>query len=465
MVTAAPGKMGLEIWYLDGMIKKIHYDYQPPRTARSTPPRRGKRRFFPAVLILVALTVGGLILFGPSGPDLQARTSPVEISAPQSKIRLPVRNRIAAVISAGETISSLLGGYFTPQEIHDLGQQSKQVFPLTRICAGQPYQICTSDDKFESFIYEIDQEEQLVIRREEDQLLVERVPIEYEIRTQIVRGQVESSLFEAVSKAGETSELATALADIFAWDIDFVRDLRRGDTFSALVEKRYREGQPAGYGRVLAAEFRNNGELYRAFAYQDDERAVSYYDETGRSVRKAFLKAPLSFSRISSGFTFKRFHPITKTWKAHPAIDYAAPRGTPIKTVGDGTIIRIGYTQWNGNFVEVRHNGGYNTIYLHMSKFASGMKKGRRISQGQVIGYVGSTGLATGAHLCFRMTHNGAPVNPYKVKAQAARPVTEANMTDFKQRTRSLVARLEGRAEVRTASLKTPADNGQNQRN
>ncbi len=447
------------------MIKKTCYDYQPPRLAVRPPARRVTRRFFPAVLILVTLTVSGLILFGPTGPELQARTAPVEISVPQPIIIIPVHTRVDAVIAAGETISSLLGSYFTPQEIHDLGLQSKKVFPLARICAGQPYQLYTSDDKFESFIYEIDQEEQFVIRREDEQLLVERIPIEYEIRTEIVRGLVESSLFEAVSKAGETSELATALADIFAWDIDFVRDLRTGDSFSALVEKRFREGQPAGYSRVLAAEFRNNGELFRAFAYQDGERVSSYYDETGRSVRKAFLKAPLSFSRISSGFTFKRFHPITKTWKAHPAIDYAAPRGTPIKTVGDGTITRIGYTKANGYFIEVRHNGGYKTIYLHMSKFVSGMKMGKRVDQGQVIGYVGSTGLATGPHLCFRMKKNGSPVNPYKVKAPAAKPVLAANMADFKQHTRSLVAQLEGRVETRMAALNPPADGGQHASN
>mgnify|MGYP002640643178 CR=1 FL=1 len=447
------------------MIKKIRYDYQPPRSALRAPTRRNTRRFFPAVIILVALTVAGLILFGPSGPDLQARTAPLEISAPRSKIRIPVRNRIDATISAGETISSLLGGYFTPQEIHDLGQQSKKIFPLTSICAGQPYQICTSDDQFESFIYEIDQEDLLIIRREAEQLLVERVPIEYETRTQVVRGHVESSLFEAVANAGESSELATALADIFAWDIDFVRDLRTGDTFSALVEKRFREGKSAGYGRVLAAEFRNNGDLYRAFAYQDADRPTSYYDESGRSVRKAFLKAPLSFSRISSGFSLKRFHPITKTWKSHPAIDYAAPRGTPIKTIGDGTITRIGYTKGNGNFIEMRHNSTYKTIYLHMSKFASGMKKGKRVAQGHVIGYVGSTGLATGPHLCFRMYKNGSPVNPNKVKAPAAKPISKSNLANFKLLTRSLIAQLEGREEVRMASLKAPAPNIQTQSN
>lgn len=448
------------------MIKKVRYDYQPPRSARRQRPQRGTRRFLPAVILLVALTVGGIILFGPSGPDLQASITPVEVSAPKhEKIRIPQRDVFRSTIQSGETISSLLGGYFTPQEIHDLGKRSKKVFPLTRIIAGQPYQVSTLDGKFDTFAYEIDSEEQLVIRRQEDKILLERVPINYEVSRQIVRGRVESSLFEAVANTGESSELATALADIFAWDIDFLRDLRKGDSFSALVEKRYRDGKPAGYGRVLAAEFRNNGALFRAFYYKDGDRPASYYDEKGRSVRKAFLKAPLSFTRISSGFTFKRFHPITKTWKSHPAIDYAAPTGTPIKTVGDGTITRIGYTKGNGNFVEVRHSGGYRTIYLHMSRFGRGMKKGKRVAQGQIIGYVGATGLATGPHLCFRMKKNGRPVNPYKVKAPAAKPVSKKLISDFKRHSRGLTAQLEGREEIQVATLKEQAEPGLTQHN
>ncbi len=289
-------------------------------------------------------------------------------------------------------------------------------------------------------------------------MLVERKPIEYDVQTEVVRGQIDSSLFEAVTKMGESSELAMTLANIFAWDIDFVRDLRQGDSFSVLVEKRYREGRQAGYGRVLAADFRNNGELYQAFYFGDENGVGSYYDEAGRSLQKAFLKAPLEFSRISSGFTNKRFHPITKSWKAHPAIDYAAPKGTPIKTVGDGTITRIGHTSGNGNFIEVRHSGGYKTMYLHMSRFAKGMGQGKRVVQGQVIGYVGSTGLATGPHLCFRMKHNDAPVNPYKVKTPAAKPVSAAQMQSFKQQVAALRNELDGRNSEQTAQLQVPAN-------
>ncbi len=268
-----------------------------------------------------------------------------------------------------------------------------------------------------------------------------------------VRGRIDSSLFEAVTSTGESDVLAMNLADIFAWDIDFILDIREGDSFQALVEKRYREGKPAGYGRILAAEFTNQGTTFQAFLYQDGDRRPDYFDADGQSLRKAFLKAPLSFSRISSGFTMRRYHPITKTWKAHPAIDYAAPRGTPIKSVGDGTIIKKGYTRGNGNYVKIRHNSSYETLYLHMKGFAKGIAKGKRVAQGQTIGYVGSTGLATGPHLCFRMYKNGAPVNPHRVKAPSANPVSKESLADFKVTVGELHAKLTDQPLVKTASI------------
>lgn len=430
------------------MIKKIKRDYQPPRSSlHYSRRRRSKRRFVPAVLFMLSITVSGLILFGsPSNTVSQAQVAPVEISAPPINLPVPPdRKEFADVIKPGETISVLLGEFFSPQEIHDLNKRSKKVFPFTKICAGKPYKICTTDDQFESFTYEIDDTEQLVIRAGEEKPIIEKVQIEYQIETELVRGTIDSSLFLAVTDTGESSELAIRLADIFAWDIDFIRDIRVGDTFQTLVEKRYRDGASAGYGKVLAAEFVNRGDTYRAIYFKDGDKAPSYYNPDGKSVRKAFLKAPLAFSRISSGFSMKRFHPITKTWKSHPAIDYAAPRGTPIKTVGDGTITRKGYTKGNGNFIEIRHNNSYSTLYLHMSKFARKMAKGKKVVQGQVIGYVGSTGLATGDHLCFRMRKNGAPVNPYKVKVPASKPVSKANLAAYNALVEPLVARLEGR--------------------
>lgn len=363
------------------------------------------------------------------------------------------------LIRPGDTISALLGGHLTPQQIHSLAQQSKAVFPLTRISAGQPYELSTVDGQFEAFVYDIDREEQLHIRIVNDRFQVETVPITYQVHVEQVEGVIRSSLFEAVSEIGEEADLAIGLSDIFAWDIDFIRDIRKDDSFQALVERRYRDGEPAGYGRILAAEFVNQGKLYRALWFRDGERSAAYYDPEGNSLRKAFLKAPLAFSRISSGFSTRRFHPITKNWKSHPAIDYAAPTGTPIKTVGDGVVVEKGYTSGNGNYVKVRHNSIYSTLYLHMSRFARGLQKGKRISQGDVIGYVGSTGLATGPHLCFRMYKNGTPVNPLHQRSTPSQPVSPQHLAEFRELTSPLLARLETKtaAKLQLANIAPPA--------
>ncbi|WP_432821615.1 peptidoglycan DD-metalloendopeptidase family protein [Trichloromonas sp.] len=421
----------------------MDFDFNTPRImARS---RRKKKRT-PLLLMLLAL-VGTIFLLTnrQSVTPTEARVAPVEATIqaapPISEIQ---REILEGAISPGDTITSLLSAYFSPREIHELGQQSRGVFPLSNICAGQPYKICLSDGSFEQFEYDIDRDDQLIIRHGEEGFDVERIAIDYTVETGLIEGTITSSLFEAVADIGESAELAMNLADIFAWDINFILDIRAGDSFKALVEKRFREGQPAGYGRILAAEFTNQGETFRAFLFKDGDNPASYYDANGKSLRKAFLKAPLAFSRISSGFTMKRFHPISKTWKAHPAIDYAAPTGTPIKAVGDATIIKIGYTQYNGNFIKLRHNNSYETLYLHMSRFGKGMKQGKKVSQGTVIGYVGSTGLATGPHLCFRMFQNGTPVNPYKIKAPAATPISRERMAEFQAMSVPLLSRLQG---------------------
>jgi len=272
-------------------------------------------------------------------------------------------------------------------------------------------------------------------------------------------GTISSNLFNAVDEIGEKPELAINLAEIFAWDIDFILDIRKGDSFQAVVEKRFREGNPAGYGRILAAEFSNQGKNFQAVLFKNGKNSPDYYDSEGNNLRKAFLKAPLSFTRISSGFSLKRFHPITRTWKAHPAIDYVAPPGTPIKTVGDGTVVRKGYTKGNGKFVEIRHTNGYSTIYLHMSRFAKRLRKGKRITQGQIIGYVGSTGLATGPHLCFRMRKKGTPINPNKVRVPSAPAVSNQNMEEFLVFSAPLLAQLEG-IDTCQAKIDIPPETG-----
>ena len=424
----------------------MQFDYQPPigKEIRNNRKKRSRLPLLAVLVIMIALTLP--FIFSDSTPSSEARTQP-EISAAQPAKQIPEirRETVEGTIKSGDSISLLLDEHLTLQEIDTLNRQSRTIFPLSKICVGQPYKICLTDDQFEKFEYDINKEEQLVIVRGTENFDVQRHPIDYTVKTELVRGTIETSLFEAVTEAGEQPELAMNLADIFAWDIDFILDIRKKDSFQALVEKRWRDGEPAGYGRILAAEFNNQGKPFRAFLYKDGEKNLHYYDENGDSVRKLFLKAPLSFSRISSGFTMRRYHPITKTWKAHPAIDYAATTGTPIKAVGDGTIIKIAKDRYNGRHIKIRHNGTYQTLYLHMNSFARGMKKGKKVSQGQVIGYVGSTGLATGPHLCFRMYKHGNPVNPSRVKAKSAEPVSSANLTAYKASIAPLMAKLESK--------------------
>ncbi|NOQ41733.1 MAG: peptidase M23, partial [Desulfuromusa sp.] len=303
-------------------------DYQPQRGSvnlRRHKSKKGKMVVSAVLVLFVGISL--LLLSSGPGPELEARETPVVASVPAVPPAPPepVREEIRATVPAGSSITALLGNYFTAQEIHNLNQQSHDIFPFTKICAGRPYQIVTIDGRFNSFIYEIDAEELLVISRDADQINMERQPIIYDVTTELIQGTIESSLLSAISKINEEPLLAYILADIFGWDINFILDLRVGDTFQALVEKRFREGEFAGYGNVLVAEFVNQKKVFKAVRFKEGDQKVSFYNEKGENLRKAFLKAPLSFTRISSGYTMRRLHPITKVWKAHPAIDYAAP--------------------------------------------------------------------------------------------------------------------------------------------
>ena len=368
-----------------------------------------------------------------------------------------VKKEKAGTIKKGDTITAILGNYLSTQQIFQLIQQSKNIFPFSKFCIGQPYKIFLIDGQFNSFLYNIDRDEQLLIQQDENEFKISLIPIDYDVTTKVISGTITTNLFDAVAKIGEEADLAINLAEIFAWDIDFMLDIREGDLFRAVVEKRFLNGQPAGYGRILAAEFINQGKSYRAIFFSDVSGKTNYYDLEGKNLRKGFLKAPLAFTHISSGFTMRRFHPISKTWKAHPAIDYVAPTGTPIKAVGEGTVVRIGKTRGNGNFIEIHHPNGYSTLYLHMSKFAKGIKKSKRVIPGQIIGYVGATGLATGPHLCFRMRKNGKPVNPNKVKMPTAPSVSSENMAEFSTIAAQLVAQLRG-GEILQAKLESHSE-------
>lgn len=419
-------------------------DFNPPRNAPAQ--FRRPRWRLPFLLLLLLFVLGILLLDNHESPTVTEASAVPEATAKPSPPPVPklLKKTIDGTVQPGDTATSLLDGYCTAQELHSLAVKSRKVFPLSRLCAGQPFTLRLIDGAFDRFEYDIDENDQLIIQKAAEGFDVSRSPIPYAVKTSRVRGEIKTNLFDAVTDSGEDTELAVELANIFAWDIDFIRDIRAGDSFQVLVEKRFRQGQPAGYGRILAAEFTNRGESFRAFLFKDGDHRPAYYDAEGNSLRKAFLKAPLDFTRISSGYSMHRFHPITRTWKAHPAIDYAAPVGTPIKTVGDGTIYKIGYNRFNGNYIKIRHSNGYVSIYLHMTRFARGMKRYKRVAQGEVIGYVGATGLATGPHLCFRMRKNGEPINPIKLRSRSAAPVSKAHRAEFGKQIPSVLARLEG---------------------
>jgi murein DD-endopeptidase MepM/ murein hydrolase activator NlpD len=246
-----------------------------------------------------------------------------------------------------------------------------------------------------------------------------------------VSGVINSSLYESLEKESADPRLTMKLADVYAWTIDFY-DIKKGDWYKVEYEEKYVNGKAIETGNISSAVFHHDGETFYAFYFQPDSaKEGHYYDEHARSLRKAFLKAPLKFIRITSHYTLRRFHPVQKRWKAHLGTDYGAPTGTPIMTTGDGVVIASTFSRFNGNYVKVRHNATYTTQYLHKSKRAD--RVGQHVKQGQVIGYVGSTGLATGPHVCYRFWKNGKQVDPLKQHFPAAEPVPQDEMQLFQQ--------------------------------
>ncbi|GFM34800.1 peptidoglycan DD-metalloendopeptidase family protein [Desulfovibrio subterraneus] len=373
----------------------------------------------------------------------------------------PVKAVHPGIVGNGDTASSILAQWFNPAEIHELAQICKPVFPLRQLRAGQPYRVYTEDGVVTRLEYEIDNDKFLTITPQKKQEGVEACPsftaelhdIPYDYKTVRVAGTVSSSLFEAVEQAGENASLAIVLADIFGWEIDFIRNLREGDKFSAVVEKRYRDGEFKGYKRVLAASFTNQGELHEGFRMKDEYGVYQFFNAEGGNLRRAFLKAPLSFQRISSNFSRSRLHPVLKTYRPHYGVDYAAPTGTPVHAIGDGTVTKVARDHAAGNYIKIRHVNGYESGYLHLSRFAKGMKSGKRIRQGETIGYVGSTGYATGPHLDFRIQKNGSYLNPRQIISPRSEPVSKKQMGKFKTLVQELRPMLNPETTVGTITV------------
>lgn len=289
----------------------------------------------------------------------------------------------------------------------------------------------------------LNESQTLKVSRDGDQLKADVVQNVLDTRSRTVRGRIDSSLFEAVESAGAHDQTAVALADIFGWDIDFVLDVRTGDTFAVTYSEIWRDGKFVKDGPIEAAEFVNQGREFRAARYVDPDGESHYYTPDGRSMHKAFLRAPVEFTRVSSRFNSARLHPILNRIRAHKGVDYAAPIGTPVKAAGDGSIRFAGVMGGYGNVVEIEHSRSVMTVYGHLSRFARGTRVGAHVTQGTVIAYVGMTGLATGPHLHYEYRVNGVFKNPQTVPLPSAAPIDARYRDDFLARTAPLLATLD----------------------
>ena len=338
-------------------------------------------------------------------------------------------NVIKGSVKRGQTMGEILYlNHIDHFEINKIVERSKGIFDVRRVNTGKKYTvICASDStkKAQYFIYEIDATNYVVFDlRGEIDVYKGKKPVIVKLKT--ASGIIKSSLWLTMEEQKLSPKLTAELSTIYAWTIDFFK-IQKNDGFRVYYEDKYIDGQYIGIGRLLAAEFTHKGQDFYSFYYKENENFGDYYDEQGKTLRKAFLMAPVDYKRISSRYSKRRKHPVTGRWKGHFGTDYAAEKGTPIWSTANGTIIAATYTKNNGNYVKVRHNGTYTTQYLHMSKIKPGIRKGVFVKQGDIIGYVGSTGLATGPHVCYRFWKNDKQVDPFKQKLPPGDPIKKEN--------------------------------------
>ena len=335
-------------------------------------------------------------------------------------------------IKSGETFSIILSKEGVPyQRILDAVSKSKPIFNVRDIREGKNYYCFKNNDSTNTLAYFIYQQNRThyIKYTFEDSIRVSSEQITVRIDTSKAQGVISSSLWISMQKAGVDPRLSMALADIYAWTIDFY-GLQKGDSFNIIYQRRFIDTNYIGIGKIIASDFKNGNHHYYAYLFEQDS-LEDYFDSEGGSLRRAFLKAPLKFKRISSRFSESRYHPILKIRRPHHGVDYAAPRGTPVHTIGDGKVVFIGRKGGYGNRIEIKHNSTYSTGYAHLSKFAKGLKRGDFVKQGTTIGYVGSTGVATGPHLDFRVYKNGKPIDPLKMKSPPAIPINLKNKANF----------------------------------
>ena len=399
-------------------------------------PRNKRIRKTPIAIVSLLIAVFVLFAFASPSQKPEIKNFSQQLTMPTAPLLSFVDSEIQekvnwqeVTVKKGQTLSSIFDDLNLSQSLlYKIVNIDKKSKLLTKIFPGAVIKFEIDNNEFKQLKFNLTESEELIIIQEELQLITQIVEHPTELQVQTANGTITGSLFNAGKKAGLTDAMVMKLANIFAWDIDFILDIRQGDSFSLIYEKIYQNGEFLRDGKIVAASFTNQGQTYKAVAFDDGE-GWSYYNPEGRNMKKAFLRAPLNFSYISSNFNPRRFHPVQKRVKAHRGIDYAAPRGTPVFAAGNGKVIKAGYSKYNGNYVFIQHNNGIVTKYLHFTKRK--VKRGQRVKQGQTIGTVGSTGMVTGAHLHYEFLLNGVHRNPRTVKLPKASPLAKSKIESF----------------------------------
>lgn len=381
-------------------------------------------------LPVVLLSVGGL-------DTLATRRSSREIQpaavTTQSALRADwpqLKTIVGSFAPNGNITDTLLRHGLMREQVLRLVEETRPVYNLARIVAGRPYWLdIAPDNDLRSFRYPLDDERYLTVYRDGDRYVPVVKGFPFFVGVETVEGMIRTSLFAAMTDVHEEERLALDLADTFMWDIDFYTDLQPGDKFRIIVEKKYLDGKLVKYGAILAASFTNQQRIHTAFRFQSRPGVYEYFSADGRALKRSFLKSPLKFARVTSRFSGARMHPVLRIVRPHLGVDYAAPIGTPVVSVGAGTVTSAGSTPEAGKMVRIRHAGGYETLYLHLMQIQ--VRAGERVEQNQVIGRVGSTGLSTGPHLDFRVLQHGRYINPTKVIFPPSPPVPPSEFARF----------------------------------
>jgi murein DD-endopeptidase MepM/ murein hydrolase activator NlpD len=402
-------------------------------------------------LIILPFFLCGFLLGYLTGSEEDSATQKEEIITPVNDHHLTHNEQQEEITTVDYTFKQrdtfyevLLDFGIPPQEIFSLIESSKKIYNLKRVTPGNTMAL-KIDPVHHTVVrleFIFDGRQMLVVTKTDQGYLASKEEIAFDSKLRTIAGTIKNSLFEDATKSGCSPQLILNFADIFAWDVDFLSDLRENDSFKLLFEEIYKDGEFVRYGKILAAEFTNQGERFQAFYFENDKGRAGYYNDEGKSVDREFLKSPLRYSRISSRFSKRRFHPVLKIYRPHSGVDYAAPTGTPAETTCDGKIIFIGWKKDYGKCIKIRHTHIYTSYYGHLSRFAKGMKLGKRVKQGQVIGYVGATGLATGPHLDYRLKKRGKFADPLKFRSPRIQSISKTQLPQFERSKRQLLVML-----------------------